>query len=145
MPSSNHGRYSYRPITDRPDYLWPNGRRLAVYIALNLEHFTFRDGRADERAVIAEAPGSMWREEGHAPTGWLGPWISESRYTPDLLKEAGYRYLLDWCCDDQPLWFNTRSGQILSIPYPQEINDIPAIVARHPSTREFPSIITHNS
>ncbi len=36
------------------------------------------------------------------PTGWLGPWISESHRTPDLLKEAGFRYLLDWAHDDQP-------------------------------------------
>ena len=51
--------------------------------------------------------------------------------TPDLLAEAGYRYLLDWCMDDQPIWFNCRGGgRILAVPYPQEVNDIPAIVAR---------------
>ena len=43
--------------------------------------------------------------EGRAPEGWLGPWISHSHRTPDLLAEAGYRYLLDWCMDDQPIWF----------------------------------------
>ena len=58
-------------------------------------------------------------------------WISESRVTPDLLAEAGYDYLLDWGIDDQPIWFRTRGGKrILSVPYPQEVNDIPAIVAR---------------
>ena len=47
--------------------------------------------------------------------------------TPDLLAEAGYGYLLDWCMDDQPVWFRCRGGdRILAVPYPQELNDIPA-------------------
>lgn len=32
-----HGRYEYSNITKRPVYDWPNGTRLAVYIALNIE------------------------------------------------------------------------------------------------------------
>jgi peptidoglycan/xylan/chitin deacetylase (PgdA/CDA1 family) len=59
---------------------------------------------AEERALISETTAVMARAEGRPPAGWLGPWISESHHTPDLLKEAGYRYLLDWCCDD------SRSG-----------------------------------
>ena len=35
---------------------------------------------------------------------------------PDLLKELGYTYLMDWPMDDQPVWMRTRSGPILSIP-----------------------------
>ena len=45
-----------------------------------------------EAALIAEATGEIARQEGAPPAGWLGPWISESEQTPDLLKEAGYRY-----------------------------------------------------
>ena len=49
----------------------------------------------------------------------------------DLLAEAGYSYHLDWCHDDQPTWFECRDGRrILSVPYQQEINDIPHTVAR---------------
>ena len=33
---TDHGRYSYSPITKRTDYNWPGGKRLAVYIGLNL-------------------------------------------------------------------------------------------------------------
>ena len=77
-------------------------------------------------------------QEGRPPAGWLGPWISQSRVTPDLLAEAGYRYLLDWDHDDQPTWFTTRGGgRILTVPYPQELNDIPAIVARKETGRQF--------
>jgi len=28
-------------------------------------------------------------------------------------------------CDDQPIWMRTRSGPILSVPYPVEVNDSP--------------------
>ena len=85
---------------------------------------------AAERALIGEATTRIAKEEGRAPEGWLGPWISHSPVTPDLLAEAGYKYLLDWCMDDQPVWFRTRRGRILSLPYPQELNDIPMIVGR---------------
>ena len=39
-----HGRYEYSNITKRPDYAWPGGRRLAVYVALNIEAFGFGVG-----------------------------------------------------------------------------------------------------
>ena len=95
-----------------------------------------------ERDLIAEATTRISEEEGRRPEGWLGPWISQSRTTPDLLAEAGYRYLLDWCHDDQPVWMATRGGsRILSIPYPQELNDIPAIVARRVEGRQFAEMI----
>ncbi|MEZ5590908.1 MAG: hypothetical protein R3F53_09480 [Gammaproteobacteria bacterium] len=41
---AGHDRYDYSAIIDRPDYDWPEGKRLAVYIGLNLEHFVFRTG-----------------------------------------------------------------------------------------------------
>lgn len=44
----SHDRYRYSAITRRPDFVWPNGKRLAVYIALNLEHFAFGDGLGAE-------------------------------------------------------------------------------------------------
>ncbi|MFD0933577.1 polysaccharide deacetylase family protein [Methylobacterium trifolii] len=223
--STGHGRYGYSALPTRPAYDWPGGRRLAVYLALNLETFDFGSGlgaelapggvqpdvlnyawrdwgnrvgawrikdllddlhmpanvlvnsrvyrdcpglveafrargdeivahgrsnaerqgtldEAGERALIHEATAILTREEGRAPAGWLGPWISQSRLTPDLLAEAGYRYLLDWAHDDQPVWFSTRGGgRILSVPYPQELNDIPAIVARKDTGRQFAEAI----
>ena len=39
-----HTRYGYSPIVKRPDYSWPGGKRLAFYIALNIEHFAFGAG-----------------------------------------------------------------------------------------------------
>jgi len=92
---------------------------------------------AQEAAVIAEVVARMTKEEGRPPAGWLGPWISQSPVTPDLLAEAGFSYGLDWSMDEQPVWMKTRSGRLLSVPYPQELNDIPAIVARQGDGAEF--------
>ena len=39
-----HGRYAYSPIIKRPGYEWPGGKRLAFYVALNIEHFAFGTG-----------------------------------------------------------------------------------------------------
>lgn len=227
MSLPTHGRYDYVPITKRPDITWPNGKRLAVYIGLNLEHFAFGEGlgaelapggpqpdvlnyawrdygnrvgawrmldlldaldlpatvlansamydyapdlmsafrargdeiaghgrtnserqstmsEAEESAMIREATQVIYDAEGTPPAGWLSPWIAESLVTPDLLAEAGYSYTLNWCMDDQPVWMKTRSGPLLSVPYPQELNDIPAVVARRDSASDFADMIIDN-
>ena len=96
---------------------------------------------AEELTLIGETTAAIEKHSGKRPQGWLGPWISQSLLTPDLLQEAGYRYLLDWCHDDQPVWMKTRQGRILSIPYPQELNDIPQIVARKREGSDFAAMI----
>ena len=95
----------------------------------------------EEKRLIDETTAAIQKHSGTRPTGWLGPWISQSPLTPDLLHEAGYTDLLDWCHDDQPVWMKTRVGRILSIPYPQELNDIPQIVARKREGDEFARMI----
>ncbi|MCB1744293.1 MAG: polysaccharide deacetylase family protein [Gammaproteobacteria bacterium] len=215
-----HGRYDYSNITRRPDYSWPGDKRLAVYVALNIEQFRYGIGKGaaiappdqatshsiyswrdygnrvgiwrllellDEYGIPAEAQmntaiydhcpdipqalrargdeilGHGWsnsdeqghlseadetrhiqhvteritREEGQAPLGWMSPWLSNSSRTPDLLQEAGYRYFMDWTSDDQPIWFKTRKGRILSMPYPIETNDTRGIVWYRYSGDEF--------
>lgn len=221
---THHSRYAHSNIVDRPDFDWPNGARLAVYLGINLECFSFgaglgaqlcpggtpdilnhgwRDygnrvgvwrmlnlfdalqlpctvlanslmyqnapgvvdafrkrgddiiahgrtnaerqdvlGESDERTLITDATQTLSEHEGRHPKGWLGPWIAESLVTPDLLHEAGYEYVLDWSHDDQPIWMNTRSGPLLSVPYPQELNDIPQIVGRKIESPAFRDMIT---
>jgi hypothetical protein len=84
----------------------------------------------DERRLIDDVTEEITRREGRPPRGWMGPAASESNVTPDLLKEAGYIYVMDWPADDQPFWLKTRSGPILSVPYPAELNDSAAIIHR---------------
>jgi hypothetical protein len=105
--------------------------------------------------LIQETTSIIEKTEKTRPKGWLGPWISESHVTLDLLQEekylnasrilisgllSRYKYVLDWACDDQPFWMKTRNGNILSIPYPQELNDIPALV-RRVSAKDFGDMI----
>jgi len=223
MSHPHHDRYPYRPIVGRPDYDWPNGRRLAIYLGVNHEVFDFGGGLGAELAPSQTQPDVMnyaWRDYGNRvgawrlfdlfdrlglrttallnadvidrcpglaeacrdrgdeiaahggtnaqaqgdmtrvregrmiadvterlaalgvrPTGWLGPWISESDATPDLLARNGYRYTLDWAHDDQPTRLATRHGGLLSVPYSQEINDIPAIVQRKQEADTFAGMI----
>ncbi len=96
---------------------------------------------ADERALIEHCRARMAAAHGTAPDGWLSPWISESAVTPDLLREAGYRYTLNWCHDDQPTVMNTRAGALWSVPYPQELNDIPTIIGRQMDAKDFAQIV----
>src|SRR5262249_17263835 len=39
-----HTRYAYSPIVEHKDYTWPGAKRLAFYVALNIEHFAFGAG-----------------------------------------------------------------------------------------------------
>jgi peptidoglycan/xylan/chitin deacetylase (PgdA/CDA1 family) len=224
MQLRHHGRYRYSPIGDRPGYEWPDGKRLAFYVAVNIEHFSFGEGlghsptapgpqpdvrnygwrdyglrvgiwrlfdlldefrlpachlmnsaiydhapqiaarirtrgdeivghgrtnsesqgelsEAEERALVRETTEAVKRHEGRGPSGWLGPWIAESPVTLDLLKEEGYRYVLDWPIDDQPVWLKTRSGRLLSVPYPIEINDSPAMLTRRHTASDFTEMV----
>ena len=99
----------------------------------------------DERSLLLSCKEKILKTSKQRVSGWLSPWISESPVTPDLLAETGYRYTLNWCHDDQPVKFATRSGKALwSIPYPQELNDIPMIVARQMDGRDFADMIVDN-
>jgi len=95
----------------------------------------------DEARLIAECTAVLARLSGKPPQGWLGPYLAESKVTLDLLKEAGYGYVMDWPADDQPFWMRTRAGPILSVPYPLELNDSPALVFRQHSARQFAEMI----
>jgi allantoinase len=100
---------------------------------------------AGERELLVHCRDRMRLCSGVEPAGWLSPWISESHATPDLLAETGYRYTLNWCHDDQPLPMRTRGGQPLwSVPYPQELNDIPMIVMRQMDGKDFAQMIVDN-
>ena len=82
------------------------------------------------REVIAEATGTP-------PRGWLGPGLTETWETPDLLVEEGYDYVADWVLDDQPVWLKTRSKPILNLPYTQECNDVAMMLIQHHKASEY--------
>ena len=223
-----HGRFEYSPITGRQDFTWPDGRRLAVYVAVCLEHFSYNEGglglsyspglphpntynwawreygnrvggwrllellqqhgvpptvllntecydhcpqlvdayRAAgtefvahgktnsthpneldedaERTWIRDVYDAMTRQEGRPPGGWMSPGANPSARTEDLLAEIGFRYTLDWPMDDQPTWMRTRSGPLLSVPYPHEVNDVPTVVLHHGTAPAFAQMMIDN-
>ena len=74
-----------------------------------------------ERKLIADTR-KVIEDWGRKMRGWLGPGLTETFDTPDLLKEAGVEYLADWVNDDLPYRFNNG---LYSIPYSIELNDMP--------------------
>lgn len=117
-----------------------DGAEIAAHGRTNSEHQGGLD-EAAERALITEVTQRITTHEGRPPAGWLSPWIAETERTPELLHEAGYRYVMDWCMDDQPVWLRTQRGPLLSLPYPQEINDSAAIMGRQVGASEFADMI----
>jgi allantoinase len=73
-----------------------------------------------EREFVFRTRDIIAKAAGKPPRGWLGPGLTESTRTLDLLREAGYEYVCDWVNDDQP--YRMRNG-IYSIPYSTELND----------------------
>jgi allantoinase len=222
LPKQN--RYDYLPLTERQDYSWPEGKRLAFVLTTNIEWFAFGAGlghdpaktgepqthrnyawrdygnrigiwrffdlfdelklpaahnmnsllyefapqipaairrrgdevvahgrtnaenlrgmwEADEARLIREVTETITRHEGKPPAGWMGAGAYETPHTPDLLLEAGYTYLMDWPMDDQPVWLRTRSGPILSVPYPIELNDSQVVIHRKQDGGQFCDMI----
>jgi peptidoglycan/xylan/chitin deacetylase (PgdA/CDA1 family) len=95
----------------------------------------------EETEYLRRVARQIQQFSGAAPAGWSSPWIAETEHTPDLLQEAGFSYVLDFCMDDQPVWLRTRRGKILAVPYSQEINDSSAVIGRHVSAEEFSRMI----
>jgi peptidoglycan/xylan/chitin deacetylase (PgdA/CDA1 family) len=99
---------------------------------------------SDEREMILDVFDTMTRREGKAPGGWMSPGANPSPVTEDLLAEIGFTYTLDWPMDDQPTWMQTRGGPLLSVPYPQEVNDVPMIALHHGTAGAFADMMTDN-
>ncbi|MBI3049670.1 MAG: polysaccharide deacetylase family protein [Acidobacteria bacterium] len=92
---------------------------------------------SDERADIRKTTDAIRAFTGRAPRGWLGPGLTETWDTPDLLAEHGYEYVCDWVLDDQPVRVKTRSRPLVSIPYTQECNDVAMMLIQHHAAGEY--------
>lgn len=92
----------------------------------------------DEREDIKHTTEAIRTATGTAPRGWLGPGLTETWETPDILAEEGYDYVCDWVLDDQPVDLRTRGGgAITSIPYTQECNDVAMMLIQHHPASEY--------
>lgn len=91
----------------------------------------------DQRGMIREAIAAIRAVTGAPPLGWLGPGLTQTMDTTDLLAEAGIRYCADWVVDDVPVPVATAHGPIWSMPYSVELNDIPMMMVQHHAAIEL--------
>jgi allantoinase len=89
-----------------------------------------RQPEDEERTLINEVVQTITEHCGQKPRGWLGPALSESFNTLDILAEAGIEYVCDWVNDEQPYPIKAKSKTLISVPYSIEVNDIPAFLDR---------------
>ena len=92
---------------------------------------------ADERADIRKTSEAVKAFTGRPPRGWLGPGLTETWETPDILVQEGYDYVCDWVLDDQPVYLKTRTKPIVNIPYTQECNDVAMMLIQHHKASEY--------
>lgn len=78
----------------------------------------------DQKSAIADTIRAIRDLTGKPPRGWESPGLTETDETLDLLAEAGIEYVADWVMDEQPLPLKTAHGEIVSVPYTVEINDV---------------------
>ena len=91
----------------------------------------------DQRALIGHSLDTLEKFTGKRPVGWLGPGLTETYETPDLLAEAGVKYVGDWVYDDEPTELRTRHGALVTLPYTVELNDIAMMIVQHHAAEEF--------
>jgi hypothetical protein len=113
MSLRSHGRYDYVPITRRADYAWPGGKRLAVYVGLNLEHFAFGEGLGAELAPGGPQPDVLnyaWRDYGNRVGAWRLRDLLDALALPcsALINTSLYDY-----CPELVAAFRARGDEIV--------------------------------
>ena len=84
-----------------------------------------------EREFYRDTIDTLKLHTGKQLKGMLGPAISGTERTPDLMAEAGLIYHTDWMHDDQPVPIKVKSGKLVSVPYSIELNDSSLIRDNH--------------
>ena len=122
----------------------PTSRSPAPPRSANWEFIGHGFGQKNMQKVAGRARGHPARPRtrsgpitGRDPRGWLGPGLTETWETPDLLVEEGFDYVCDWVLDDQPVVLKTRTKPILNVPYTQECNDVAMMLIQHHKATEY--------
>jgi len=113
LPS--HNRFPYSGIVNRPAFTWPGGKRLAVYLAVCVEHFSYGEGGLG----LSYSPGLAqpntynwaWREYGNRVGGWRLAEMAEEFGIPltVLLNAACYGH-----CPELVRAMKGESGEIVA-------------------------------
>jgi len=92
---------------------------------------------ADQPASIVRALDVIEASTGKRPIGWLAPGMSQTFETPDFIAEAGIKYTGDYVHDDEPSWAKTKHGDLVTIPYTFDMNDITMMALAHHEGKHF--------
>ncbi|PWD49923.1 polysaccharide deacetylase [Serinibacter arcticus] len=95
--------------------------------------FSYGLTEVEERAWLIDTIESLHRHTGLTLRGMLGPAISGTLRTPDLMAELGLIYHTDWAHDDVPVPLAVQEGRLISVPYSFDLNDAPLFGANHDS------------
>ncbi len=88
--------------------------------------------REQERDFLEACNRVLVRHTGRQFTGMLGPNITATEHTPDLMAELGMRYHADWVHDERPTPLGTAGqGRLVALPYSYELNDAPLLMRSH--------------
>ena len=115
-----HGRYAYSNITKRPDYSWPEGKRLAVYVAINIEQFSYGEGKGAAIAPPDQANSHSifsWRDYGNRVGVWR---LFELFDELGIPVEAQLNTAIYEHCPDIPEKLRARGDEILGHGIPPE-------------------------
>ncbi len=85
----------------------------------------------DQRGMIFKSMDTMEKFTGKRPVGWLGPGLTQTFETPEILVDAGVKYIGDWVYDDEPTVISAENGKLVTLPYSVELNDIPMMIVKH--------------
>lgn len=83
-----------------------------------------------QREHIEQALTMFDEHVGRRPQGWLSQDWGTTPDTYSLLAQAGLRYTLDWCNDDQPFALHTRPP-LTAVPLSAEWDDVQCQWLRH--------------
>ncbi|MCX4094377.1 polysaccharide deacetylase family protein [Nocardia sp. alder85J] len=92
-----------------------------------------------ERIVLRDIVTTLEKATGVRPRGWMGPGLTETFHTAELLAELGLSYTLDWTNDDQP--YRLTVPGMLSLPYSVELNDIGVFVTKGLTGPDFVAMV----
>ena len=108
-----------------------------------------RSTEAEERQEYALQIELTRTHTGQPLRGMLGPCVTNSPWTMDLMAAAGMIYHADWVHDDVPVPIRVREGRLVSVPYAYDINDGPALEGHYDGaylldvcTRQFDRLLT---
>ena len=126
-----------------PRIIEEGNKRRWAWLAHGKNNSTFEAGMSvdEERAYLTDVVRTIEQGTGTRPKGWLGPALTETFNTPELLAELGLSYVLDWCSDDQPFPLNVKAGRMISVPYSIELNDVSLFVGKSLSGADFAQMV----